>query len=161
MSFETVAQEIVFDALTARLALPVLAGAVWVDTNNWDDDAFWLEWSPISAAVYDEVPYLPEGMPRQNFPYAVIGDDTTTPWDTDDTLGKEVSITVHVWSRTAGFKETKAILGEVYDILNRGNLFKTGYNVVDCLCDFSETMRDPDGKTRHGVMRFKLTIQKE
>ena len=63
MSFETVAQEIVFTALNGN----------------------------INANVYDDVPYLPEGMPRQNFPYAVIGDDTTTPWDTDDTLGKEVS----------------------------------------------------------------------
>jgi len=29
------------------------------------------------------------------------------------------------------------------------------------LCEFSETLRDPDGETRHGVMRFRLTIQKE
>ena len=133
MSFETAAQEIVFTAL---------------DGN-------------ISAGVYDDVPYLPAGMPRENFPYVVIGDDTATAWDTDDTLGKEVTIQVHIWSRTAGFKETKAVMGEVYDILNRGALSKTGYNVVDCLCEFTETLRDPDGETRHGVMRFKLTIQKE
>lgn len=133
MSFETVAQEIVFDALNGN----------------------------ISAGVYDDVPYLPEGMPRQNFPYVVIGDDSLAPWDTDDTLGKEVTLVLHVWSRTAGFKETKAIMGEIYDILNRSSLSKAGYNVVDCLCEFSEALRDPDGETRHGVMRFKLTIQKE
>lgn len=133
MSFETAAQEIVFDALSGQ----------------------------ITAGVYDDVPYLPEGMPRQNFPYVVIGDDTTAAWDTDDTLGKEITLTVHIWSRTAGFKQTKSIMGEVYDILNRGTLSKTGYNVVDCLCEFSQAMRDPDGETRHGVMRFRLTIQKE
>jgi hypothetical protein len=71
MSFETASQEIVFDALNGQ----------------------------ITAGVYDDVPYLPEGMPRQNFPYVVIGDDTTTAWDTDDTLGKEITITVHIWSR--------------------------------------------------------------
>jgi len=133
MSFETVAQEMVFTALNGN----------------------------ISAGVYDDVPYLPEGMPRENFPYVVIGDDTTAPWDTDDTLGKEVTLQIHIWSRSAGFKETKLIMGEVYDILNRGALSKVGYNVVDCLSEFSETLRDPDGETRHGVMRFKLTIQKE
>lgn len=133
MSFETVSQEIVFTALSGN----------------------------ISAGVYDDVPYLPEGMPRQNFPYVVIGDDSTTAWNTDDTLGKEVAITLDIWSRTAGFKQTKAIMGEIYDILNRANLTKTGYNIVDCLCESSQALRDPDGETRHGVMDFKLTIQKE
>lgn len=134
MSFETVAQEIVFTALSA---------------------------GSIGANIYDDVPYLPEGMPSQNFPYVVIGDDTTAPWDTDETLGKEVNITLHIWSRAAGFKETKLIMGNIYDTLNRGSLSKAGYNVVDCLCEFTETVRDPDGETRHGIMRFKLTIQKE
>ncbi len=133
MSFETAAQQIVYTALAGN----------------------------ITANVYDDVPYLPEGMPRNNFPYVVIGDDDTSAWDTDDTLGKEIDISIDIWSRTAGFKQTKAIMGEIYDILNRGALTKTGYNIVDCLCTESQALRDPDGITRHGVMVFKLTIQKE
>jgi hypothetical protein len=133
MSFETAAQQIVYTALAGN----------------------------ITANVYDDVPYLPEGMPRNNFPYVVIGDDDTSAWDTDDTLGKEIDINIDIWSRTAGFKQTKAIMGEIYDILNRGALTKTGYNIVDCLCTESQALRDPDGITRHGVMVFKLTIQKE
>lgn len=161
MSFETAAQEIVYDALTTPSVLPVISGGVWVDASNWDDDLLWWSWSPISAGVYDDVPYLPEGMPRENFPYVVIGDDTTAAWDTDDTLGKEITITIHIWSRASGFKETKSIMGEVYDILNRLTIVKADYNVVDCLCEFSQALRDPDGETRHGVTRFRLTIQKE
>lgn len=133
MSFETAAQQIVYTALAGN----------------------------ITASVYDDVPYLPEGMPRNNFPYVVIGDDDTSAWDTDDTLGKEIDLNIDIWSRTAGFKQTKAIMGEIYDILNRGALTKTGYNIVDCLCTESQALRDPDGITRHGVMVFKLTIQKE
>ncbi len=133
MSFETAAQQIVYTALAGN----------------------------ITANVYDDVPYLPEGMPRNNFPYVVIGDDDTSAWDTDDTLGKEIDINIDIWSRTAGFKQTKAIMGEIYNILNRGALTKTGYNIVDCLCTESQALRDPDGITRHGVMVFKLTIQKE
>ena len=52
-------------------------------------------------------------------------------------------------------------MSEVYDVLNRLKVVKDGYNVVDCLYQFSEALRDPDGETRHGVMRFKLTVQKE
>lgn len=40
MSFETAAQEIVYDVLTTRSVLPVISGGVWVDENNWDDDSF-------------------------------------------------------------------------------------------------------------------------
>ena len=161
LQFELVAQEIVYEALAANSLEFVVSGGVWVDANDWNDEATWWSWAPVSANVYDDVPYLPEGMPRENFPYVTIGSDSTVPWDTDDTKGKEITIQLDVWSRSAGFKEAKAIMAEVYNILNRLDIAKVGYHVVDCLYEFSETLRDPDGETRHGVMRFKLTIQKE
>jgi len=161
MSFETAAQEIVYGALTGNTVPFVVANGVWVDANSWDDSAVWWSWAPVSVGVYDDVPYLPEGMPRENFPYIVIGADSSSAWDTDDTLGKRITIGVDIWSRSAGFKETKDLMGETYDILNRLEVYKAGYNLVDCLCEFSQAMRDPDGETRHGVMRFIMTIQKE
>lgn len=131
MSFETVTQQAIFTALNGN----------------------------ITATVYDDVPILPNGQPLTNFPYVVIGNDTFVPWDTDDTVGGEMTITLHIWSRAAGFKECKAIMGEIYAILHRAQLTVTGYNLVDCLCEFSETMTDADGETRHGVARYRLTIQ--
>lgn len=131
MSFETAAQQIVYDALNGNISCP----------------------------VYDDAPFLPEGQPRSGFPYAMIGDDTAVAWDTDDTLGKDLTLTIHIWSRAPGRRETKIIMGEVYEILHRGNLSKAGYNVVDCLCEFTESLVDPDGETRHGIMRFRLTMQ--
>lgn len=131
MMFETVAQQIVFTALNGE----------------------------ISAAVYDDVPSLPSGQPSANFPYVVIGNDTFRAWDTDDTLGAEITLTLHIWSRAAGFKEAKAIMGEIYAILHRAQITKDDYSVTDCLCEFSDTMDDPDGKTKHGVVRYRLTIQ--
>ncbi len=161
MSFETFAQQMVYDALFSNEEGFVIQNGVWVDSGAWDDGATWWSWGQVSAVVYDDVPYMPEGMPREYFPYIVIGDDSSNAWDTDDTLGAEVDITIDIWSRQAGFKETKRLMGEVYDVLNRLKVVKDGYNVVDCLYQFSEALRDPDGETRHGVMRFKLTVQKE
>jgi hypothetical protein len=51
------------------------------------------------------------------------------------------------------------LMGEAYSILHRASLTKTGYNVVDCLFEFSETFVDVDGRTRHGVQRYRLTVQ--
>jgi hypothetical protein len=113
----------------------------------------------ISATVYDDVPSLPSGQPAANFPYVVIGDDTFLAWDTDDRLGAEITVTLHIWSRADGMQEAKDIAGEIYDILHRADLAVTGCNLIDCLCEFSEFMRDNDGETRHGIVRYRLTIE--
>ena len=113
----------------------------------------------LSHNVYDEVPSLPEGMPATSFPYVVIGDDTAIPFDTDDTVGADATITIHVWSQYRGRKEAKDIQGEIYRLLNRSQLTIIGYNAVDCLWEFSETFVETDGATRHGVSRYRITIQ--
>lgn len=116
-----------------------------------------------SATVYDDVPDLPEGEPFTDFPYIVIGNDTSVSWDTDDVLGETVTCTLHVFSRYQGKKEAKTILAEIYDALHRqaGNLSATGYRFVDCLLEFSEIFDDDDGATRHGVCRYRLTVEQE
>ena len=116
-----------------------------------------------SAQVFDDVPGLPEGKPDSDFPYIVIGEDSARPWDTDDVLGSQVFVMLHIWSRYEGKKEAKAIMADCYNALNREseNLSATGFRFVDCLFDFAEVFDENDGVTRHGVCRFKLTMEKE
>lgn len=116
-----------------------------------------------SANIYDDVPDLPEGQPTANFPYITIGEDDILPWDTDDTLGGSALVVLHIWSRTQGKKETKEIMAEIYDALNRqaGNLSATGFRFVDCLHEFSTVVDQSDGVTRHGICRYRLTVEKE
>lgn len=131
-AFSTAAQQIVFDALDGNLT---------------------------GCTVFDTVPFLPEGAPDNAFPYCVIGDDTLTAWDTDDTRGATVTITLHFWSRANGMKQVKALMDQAYGLLNRASISQSGYNLVDCLFEFSDADTDPDGKTKHGVQRYRLTIQ--
>lgn len=134
MSFLNIAQQIIFDRLTGNLGSGV--------------------------SLFDTAPYLPEGAPATSFPYVVIGNDTSASWDTDDQLGAEITVTLHFWSRAEGFNQVKTIMQAAYDRLNRASLSKTGYSVIDCLHEFSEAMDDPDGVTKHGIQRYRLTIQK-
>ena len=131
-SFTTTAQELVFSALDGKLT---------------------------SCTVFDTAPFLPEGAPSTSFPYVVIGNDTTEPWDTDDTMGTQISLTLHFWSRAKGMKQVKALMDQAYGLLHRAALTKTGYSVIDCLFEFGEDMNDPDGQTKHGVQRYRLTIR--
>ena len=131
-AFTTTAQELVFAALDGKLT---------------------------SCTVFDTAPFLPEGAPSTSFPYCVIGNDTTEPWDTDDTLGTEISLTLHFWSRAKSMKQVKALMDQAYGLLHRASLAKTGYSIIDCLFEFCEAMNDPDGQTKHGVQRYRLTIR--
>lgn len=111
------------------------------------------------AAVYDHVPFEPEGAPSDSFPYVEIGEAEASPFDNDSTLGAYVDATVHVWSRYKGRKQVDELLDKVYGLLHRATLTATGYKIVDCLFDFSDVLIESDGITRHGVIRFRLTIQ--
>jgi hypothetical protein len=112
-----------------------------------------------NCAVFDSAPFQPEGKPNASFPYCVIGSDTLVPWETDDRQGAEVTITLHFWSRARGMKQVKALMDQAYGLLNRAALTRTGYTIIDCLFEFGETMDDPDGQTKHGVQRYRLTIR--
>lgn len=130
--FTTAAQEIIFAKLNGNLT---------------------------GCAVFDTAPYQPEGAPNDAFPYCLIGDATISPFDTDDTLGGIVTVTIHFWSRAKGAKQVKGLMDEAYSLLHRASISKVGYNVLDCLFEFGESMDDPDGVTKHGVQRYRLTIQ--
>jgi hypothetical protein len=105
--------------------------------------------------VYDHVPQGSE------YPYIVIGEDTAIEWDTDDSVGSESTLTLHVWTRNRGRKECKEIMDSIYDVLHRCELAVTGYNVVNCAWELAETFVDPDGKTRHGVTRYRIIMDRE
>jgi len=112
--------------------------------------------------IYDSPPGQPDGRPLSDFPYIVIGDDTLAPFDTDDSTGASATVTLHVWSRYDGSAEVKLILGEIYTALNRqsGNLTAAGYSFIDALFEFGDVIREADGKTRHGVCRFRINMEK-
>jgi len=107
----------------------------------------------ISCAVYDDVP---QGAAK---PYVRIGEGTELEWDTDSSIGLESTITVHTWSEYAGFKEVREIMTVLKNSLHNQSLTVTGQNVVLVLFEFSEVFLDSDGRTRHGVQRFRLLTE--
>lgn len=113
----------------------------------------------VGAGVKDDPGPLPTGRPDTDFPYVVIGNDTERPWDSDERVGADVTVTLHVWSRKPSYAEVKAIARAIYGKLHRKPIAASGARVVDCLHEFSDFARDEDGKTRHGVVRYRLKLQ--
>lgn len=122
---------------------------------------------PLQTAVYARligdatlvalVQKIGDNIPdEQAYPYIVIGEETEAPEDTMGRTGRNLTITLHVWSQYPGMKEVKEIMSRIDDLLDRWTPTVTGWNATEMLHDFADTLRDPDGKTRHGVVSYRI-----
>ena len=105
------------------------------------------------ARIYDHVP------PSSPFPYLVIGEATSGPFDAKSEDGMEQTLTLHAWSRRRGLKETKEIMAAVTQALDDRALSLTGHTLVLLRFEFGTTALETDGLTRHGVQRFRAITQ--
>jgi hypothetical protein len=105
------------------------------------------------SGVYDHVPA------DTAFPYMTIGETTVTDWSSKTFGGQVHDLTLHIWSRSRGRKETKEIMALVYDTLNGAALTVEGQELVDLRFDFAQTLLDADGLTFHGIQRYRAVTR--
>ena len=108
--------------------------------------------STLGAGVFDEVT---EGA---TYPFVLLGEETAIDYGTKDLVGGETTINIHIWSQYKGSKETKNIMDRIHDLLHDSDISVSGFNLINLRFEYSDIMRDPDGVTRHGVMRFRAII---
>ena len=108
--------------------------------------------SSAKIPIYDDVP---EG---SVYPYVVIGEETATNNGTKTLDGVEHTITLHAWSQYRGRREIKEIMQSVYEKLHNTAITVTGASLVNIRQEFSNTLEEQDGITRHGVMRFRAIL---
>lgn len=104
----------------------------------------------LVTGVFDS---LPSG---QTFPYVVLGEDTETAANTLASIGREVTVTIHIFSQYAGTKEAKQIAGRIIDLIERRTLSASGITTYSAVLDLCQFFTDPDGVTTHGVLRFRF-----
>jgi hypothetical protein len=77
--------------------------------------------------------------------------------DTDDQIGFNSSIKVHVYSEYNGSKECAETQETIFNALHRWSPLDTAnYAVSNITQDYKTIVTEPDGKTRHGVQQFNL-----
>lgn len=103
--------------------------------------------------VFDQVP---EGTA---FPYVTIGEATAVDWSTKTSIGQSHTLTLHTWSRARGRQEAKELMGLIHGALHNQSLALDGHELVLLQYSFSETMLDEDGRTTHGILRFRALTQ--
>lgn len=125
-------QQSVFSALAGNATLVALLGA---------------------PRVYDDVP---QATP---FPYVTFAQSQARDWSTGTEDGAEHILTLHVWSRAKGRKETHEIMDAVRAALHDQPLGLTAHRLVNIRHEFSEARRDPDGETYHGIVRYRAVTE--
>lgn len=93
------------------------------------------------------------------FPYIVFGGLQSGPLETAAAGGRDVLLTLHVFSRQAGFKEIRAVMAAIHAALHDADFLVTGQHLVLCLETGSETVLEQDGETRRGTMRFRIVTE--
>lgn len=110
------------------------------------------ELQSLVSGVFDDVP---EGT---EFPYVVIGECTLIPDNYLTGFGREVRVTLHVWSRYRGFAEALEIADRVCQLLDHQPLTVEGWEHIATRLDFMETLHDPDPSLRHVPIQFSVIV---
>lgn len=108
-----------------------------------------------AAGVYDHVP---DGTADDTFPYVTLNDLQALDASTKTYVGQEIMANLHVWSRYSGNKEIQDIFAALRTALHNATLAVTGATAAVCRYEASNITLDPDGRTRHGVQRFKIIL---
>ena len=111
--------------------------------------------STLQNLVTDVYDFVPESTA---FPYVKIGEQTMVDDGTKDKKGSDFTIEVHTFSRYRGSVEIKNIMSVVYDILHESSLSVSGASLVNMRFEFSDTIKENDGLTTHGVQRFRAFV---
>lgn len=94
------------------------------------------------------------------FPYVVIGETTSVPWDTMDFYGEEITCTFHVWSQQPSKMETKEIVSLAMQALSKEPLsLGSGFCMEIVRPDMNQVFDDDlERNIKHGVVRFRFKI---
>ena len=112
--------------------------------------------SGLVVGVYADVADAHDGEDESLFPYVTLGPETALPWDTHTNLGAAALVQVDIWSRQNDYVEAKNIATVIHGLLHYQSLTITGASHVMTTLESTAYMLDPDGKTHHGAMTFRV-----
>lgn len=96
--------------------------------------------------------------PGAPLPYVEIGDLTAVDAGGMAMDAQEHTLTLHCWTESSRL-HCLEMVAAVRASLHDADLTLAAGRCPNMRCEFAETMRDPDGITHHGVLRFRAVTQ--
>jgi hypothetical protein len=94
----------------------------------------------------------------QSFPYIVI-EASETPNNTFNRKGRNVVVTIHIYSRHQGSKEGLQIYSRLNELLDVEPLSLDTFSLVYLEFQSMVPFTEPDGITRHFVIEYQSFVQ--
>ncbi|MGE0501455.1 MAG: DUF3168 domain-containing protein [Rhizobiaceae bacterium] len=99
--------------------------------------------------IFDHAP------PNAMFPYVTFGRTSVYDWSTGTEAGAEQILSLHVWSKERGRRETLDILERCRQLLDDVSLTLDDNHLVNMRLAFSEVSREDDLAIYRGMLRFR------
>lgn len=100
--------------------------------------------------IFDDAP------PDVAFPYVEVGEAIDAEDDNSLSFGVAQVLTLRVWSRYRGHKETKEQVALIRTVLHQTSLVVPGLSSCISYVDGVTHLDDPDGLTRQATVRVRL-----
>jgi hypothetical protein len=99
--------------------------------------------------------FVPENEP---YPYITIGDMESRDWGSHTHDGFEFDAHIHTWTKASGRKQALEIMARVYQLLHNLDISITDFPTITCREADRRIPLDPDGRTYHGIQRFRIVL---
>lgn len=97
------------------------------------------------------------------YPYVRLGDHLSIPDNDHSGYGREVTETLHIWTKARGNVTGQTIASRIIELLDHQHVALTaafaplaGHRVVSVRNEFDQALTDPDPEIRHHVLRFRV-----
>ncbi len=101
--------------------------------------------------VYDAVPQ------STAYPYVVMDEQQLRGWNTSTTVGAELTLVLHVFSREAGRMQALTIAQRLYALLHESALVVSGQSFTHVRCVGQEVTLLEDAVTFHAAQTYRIT----
>ena len=112
-----------------------------------------------ATALADVTAVLGATDPDADYPYLMVGEDIATDASTQCVDGSSVVMSIHNWTKEAGFTQSKKIDAAVNDLFDDNKFAVPGHLIISCFYRTSRFIRDPARGIRHGITEFDVDIE--
>jgi hypothetical protein len=130
------------------------------------DDATMATLLASVKGVPTAVPAVVDGPAEgQAYPYVAVGEQLSIPDNDMTSFGREVTATLHVWTKTRSMATGQAIADRITALLDHqvatvdARLIPLGHRCVRVEQEFDQALKDPDPEIRHHILRFRFVTQ--
>lgn len=103
--------------------------------------------------IYDVVPQ------HVAHPFVTFAQTVSRDFGSGTEDGEEHVVTLNIWSRTEGKRQTQEIIGAIRNVLHGQTLTLEDHYLVNLRHEFSDTKRDAENEHFIGIVRFRAVTE--